>query len=114
MCMHIWLRMLACAGCPCPPYPSAVCVVSEHAALARSLSPAHLDYLRAMPLAHRLPDINAIIVHAGLIPAGEPPEALAVSTPDVSVCVWGGGGGGSHVCVLCVLVCPPVHSRKVC
>lgn len=56
---------------------------SEHKHLASSLSTANIEYLRRMPLAHRIPALNVIVVHAGLIPAGEPAESLAMSSPDV-------------------------------
>ncbi len=41
---------------------------AHHAQVARSLSPADVAYLRALPLWLDLPHLGALVVHAGLLP----------------------------------------------
>jgi hypothetical protein len=41
----------------------------KHLALAESMGPADWEYLRALPLFLEFPELNTVIVHAGLLPA---------------------------------------------
>lgn len=46
----------------------------SHLATRQQLTPMHYDYMRTMPLYIRLPEHNAVVVHAGVYP-GRPIEA---------------------------------------
>lgn len=47
-------------------------LLSEHARLAKSLSPEHMAYLKSMRPYYRLPEYpNVVVVHAGVVP-GKP------------------------------------------
>jgi Calcineurin-like phosphoesterase len=40
----------------------------DHARVARALGPEDWRYLEALPLMHTLPELDALVVHAGLVP----------------------------------------------
>ena len=53
-----------------------------HSAVARSLAPQDLEYLRALPLILELPQHNACVVHAGLepgVPLGEQQKKICLT-----------------------------------
>lgn len=52
----------------------AATLIPDHAATRRALEPRHLDYFASLPLFLRIPEAEAVVVHAGALP-GIPIEA---------------------------------------